>query len=84
MAIESYNLHTTVPLFEILLTDESPTSVDFIRDEANHIVTAYNSSNCIIFDCETGKPVVRFEINQVHKFLILLALVKYERRLHMT
>ncbi|KAK6640649.1 hypothetical protein RUM44_012346 [Polyplax serrata] len=44
--------------------DGSPTSVDFVRDEANHIVAAYNSSNCIIFDCETGKPVVRFENNQ--------------------
>lgn len=39
--------------------------MDFVRDEVNQIVAAYNSSHCVIFDTETGKPVIRLESTQV-------------------
>jgi len=38
-----------------------PTSVDFVRSEPNHMVTAYNNKAAYIFDMETAKPVVNFE-----------------------
>ncbi|CAD7078740.1 unnamed protein product [Hermetia illucens] len=38
-----------------------PTSVDFVRDELDRIVVAYNSAHCIIYDTETGKQVVKLE-----------------------
>lgn len=44
--------------------DGTPSSVDFVSDEPNHIVAAYNSSHCIIYDMETTKPVVRLESSQ--------------------
>ncbi|KAF4518834.1 hypothetical protein B566_EDAN008163 [Ephemera danica] len=45
--------------------DGQPTSVDFVRNETNQMVAAYNSSHCVIYDLETGKPVIRLETNQV-------------------
>lgn len=42
-------------------SDGIPTSVDFVRDEPNKIVASFASANCVIFDAETGKQVVRFE-----------------------
>ncbi|KAI4463087.1 striatin [Holotrichia oblita] len=44
--------------------DGIPSSVDFVNDEPNRIVAAFNSSHSIIFDTETGKPVVRLESGQ--------------------
>lgn len=44
--------------------DGIPTSVDFVRDEPDRIVVAYNSANCIIYDTETGQPIVKFEAPQ--------------------
>lgn len=41
-----------------------PSSVDFVRDEEERIVVAYNSAHCIIYDTETGKPVVKLEAAQ--------------------
>lgn len=41
--------------------DGVPSSVDFVRDEPNRIVASFASSHCVIFDVETGKPVVRLE-----------------------
>lgn len=41
-----------------------PSSVDFVRDEPDRIVVAYNSAHCIIYDTETGKPVVKLEATQ--------------------
>ncbi|GAB0091424.1 striatin [Sergentomyia squamirostris] len=42
-------------------TDGIPTSVDFVRDEADRIVVAYPNAKCVIYDTETGKPVVKLE-----------------------
>jgi len=38
-----------------------PTSVDFVRTEPNHMVTAYDNKAAHIFDLETAKPIVNFE-----------------------
>jgi len=48
-----------------LCVDGAPTSVDFIRDEPNRMVAAYNSAHCVVYDLESGKPVVRLETTQV-------------------
>ncbi|KAH8240926.1 hypothetical protein KR026_008225 [Drosophila bipectinata] len=42
----------------------APSSVDFVRNEVDHIVVAYNSAHCIVYDTETGKQVVRLEAAQ--------------------
>ncbi|XP_058796884.1 striatin isoform X2 [Phymastichus coffea] len=41
-------------------TDRRPTSVDFIRDEPNKLVVAYEQA-CVIFDTETGSVVSRLD-----------------------
>lgn len=41
-----------------------PSSVDFVRNEVDHIVVAYNSAHCIIYDTETGKQVIKLEASQ--------------------
>ncbi|XP_055847584.1 striatin-3 isoform X2 [Episyrphus balteatus] len=38
-----------------------PSSVDFVRNEAGHIVVAYQSAHCIIYDTETGKQIIKLE-----------------------
>lgn len=35
--------------------------MDFVQDDPNRIVASYSSAHCVIFDTETGKPVVNFE-----------------------
>lgn len=59
-------------IFFFNFLDGIPTSVDFVRDEVNQIVAAYNSSHCVIFDTETGKPVIRLESTQVIQFVSFL------------
>ncbi|XP_054708331.1 striatin-3-like [Uloborus diversus] len=46
------------------VADGSPTSVDFLRCDMTQMVAAYTSSNSVIFDLETGKPVIRLDSNQ--------------------
>lgn len=56
-----------IPLLNTYTCDASdgvPTSVDFVRCDSTQMVTAFTSSNTVIYDLETGKPVVRFESNQ--------------------
>lgn len=55
--------HSKMPLLNTFTSEQDgiPSSVDFVRDEGNRIVAAYNSSNCIIFDTETAKPLVRLD-----------------------
>ena len=49
-----------------LLLDGIPTSVDFVRDDPNRMVTSYNSAACILFDLETGQPVTRLDTDKVN------------------
>lgn len=44
--------------------DGIPTSIDFVRDESNKMVTAYKNSACVVFDLETAKPLVRIDPSQ--------------------
>ncbi|CAL1300503.1 unnamed protein product [Larinioides sclopetarius] len=46
------------------IADGNPTSVDFLRCDMTQMVAAYTSSNSVIFDLETGKPVIRLDSNQ--------------------
>lgn len=59
-----------VPLLNTYASEAEgvPSSVDFVRDEADRIVVAYNnvSSHCIIYDTETGKPVVKLESTEMN------------------
>lgn len=41
--------------------DGNPTSMDFVRDESNKMVVAFENSACAVFDLETGKPIVRID-----------------------
>jgi striatin 1/3/4 len=59
-----------------LCVDGAPTSVDFIRDEPNRMVAAYNSAHCIVYDLESGKPVVRLETTQVKKVVLMSKMCK--------
>ncbi|XP_067140560.1 striatin-3-like isoform X1 [Centruroides vittatus] len=65
--VRLWSPHSKVPLLHTYGSDKddgTPTSVDFIHCDPLQMVTAYNSSNAVIFDLETGKPVVRLESNQ--------------------
>ncbi|KAL1462970.1 hypothetical protein WDU94_014767 [Cyamophila willieti] len=44
--------------------DGNPTSIDFVRDESNKMVTAFENSACVLFDLETAKPIVRIDSSQ--------------------
>ncbi|XP_055375621.1 striatin-3 isoform X2 [Condylostylus longicornis] len=58
---------TKVPLLQTYTASEAdgiPTSVDFVRDELNRIVVAYNSAHCIIYDTESGKQIIKLEPTQ--------------------
>lgn len=41
--------------------DRVPTSVDWIYSDPAHMVAAYNNAACIIYDLETGKPVIKLD-----------------------
>ena len=44
--------------------DGTPTSVDFVRDDPNKMVTSYTSAGCVLFDLETGQAVTRLDTDQ--------------------
>ena len=39
----------------------NPTSVDFVRCDSSQVAVGYQSSDTVIFDLETGAPVVTLE-----------------------
>lgn len=41
-----------------------PTSVDFVRDDPNRMVSSYTSAACLIYDLETGVAVTRLDTDQ--------------------
>ncbi|ERL89331.1 hypothetical protein D910_06703 [Dendroctonus ponderosae] len=61
--VKLWSPHNKVQLLNTFASESDgiPTSVDFVRDEPNKIVASFASANCVIFDAETGKQVVRFE-----------------------
>lgn len=68
--VKLWSPQTKVPLLNTYASEAEgiPSSVDFVRDEVDRIVVAYNnnSSHCIIYDTETGKPVVKLEANEMN------------------
>ena len=42
-----------------------PTSVDWVKDDHSHMVAAYNNADCVIYDIETGNPVIKLDTMQV-------------------
>ncbi|XP_023234216.1 striatin-3-like isoform X2 [Centruroides sculpturatus] len=64
--IRLWSPQSKVPLLNTYVSktdDGMPTSVDFVRCEPTQMVAAYTSSNTIIFDIETGKPIMHLESN---------------------
>ncbi|KAG1667331.1 Striatin-3 [Nymphon striatum] len=45
------------------IADGVPTSVDFVRCDPAQMVVGYTSSNSVIFDLETRKPIIKLEID---------------------
>lgn len=46
--------------------NRTPTSVDWVKENMSHMVAAYSNADCVIYDIETGNPVIQFDINQVN------------------
>jgi len=62
--VRLWNPNIKTPLLSTFKIDTDlgvPTSVDFVRCEANQMVVAYSSSNAYVFDTEKGKPVTMLE-----------------------
>ncbi len=38
-----------------------PTAVDWVREDSAHMVAAYDSAACVIYDVESGKPVIKLD-----------------------
>ncbi|XP_043200414.1 striatin-4-like [Amphibalanus amphitrite] len=41
-----------------------PSSVDFVHEDCSHMVAAYTSGRCAVYDLETSKVVMQLESNQ--------------------
>ncbi|XP_055714149.1 striatin isoform X2 [Phlebotomus papatasi] len=61
--VKLWSPQAKTPLLKTYTSDTEgvPTSVDFVRDEADRIVVAYPSAKCVIYDTETGKVIVKLE-----------------------
>ncbi|KAL1489800.1 hypothetical protein ABEB36_013732 [Hypothenemus hampei] len=61
--VKLWSPHSKVQLLNTFSSEQDgiPSSVDFVRDEPNRVVASFASSNCVIFDTETSKPVLRLE-----------------------
>ncbi|EDW77769.1 uncharacterized protein Dwil_GK24370, isoform A [Drosophila willistoni] len=59
-----YNKEPLLRTYTAAEAEGGPSSVDFVRNEVDHIVVAYNSAHCIIYDTETGKQVIKLEAAQ--------------------
>lgn len=65
--VKLWSPYSKEPLLRTYTASEvegSPSSVDFVRNEVDHIVVAYNSAHCIIYDTETGKQIIKLEAAQ--------------------
>lgn len=64
--VKLWSPQNKTPLLSTFTSDGDgiPTSIDFIRDELDKIVAAYQNSYCVVYDTETRKTVLRFEAQQ--------------------
>ena len=42
-----------------------PTSVEWVKEDLTHMVAAYSNADCVIYDIETGNPVIKLDTAQV-------------------
>ncbi|XP_046649582.1 striatin-like isoform X2 [Daphnia pulicaria] len=65
-SVRLWNPQSKSPLLSVFTSESDgiPTSVDFVRDDLNRMVTSYNSAACILFDLETGQPVTRLDTDK--------------------
>lgn len=65
-SVRLWNPQSKTPLLSVFTSDADgiPTSVDFIRDDPNRMVTSYNSAAGIIYDVETGQQVMRLDTDK--------------------
>ncbi|EFX86240.1 hypothetical protein DAPPUDRAFT_208467 [Daphnia pulex] len=65
-SVRLWNPQSKSPLLSVFTSESDgiPTSVDFVRDDPNRMVTSYNSAACILFDLETGQPVTRLDTDK--------------------
>ncbi|XP_013780584.1 striatin-3-like [Limulus polyphemus] len=65
-SVKLWSPHSKSPLLNTYTPENvegNPTSVDFVRCDPAQIVASYTSSNALIYDIETGKPVIQLEID---------------------
>ena len=48
-----------------------PTSVDWVKDDLSHMVAAYTNADCVIYDIETGNPVIKLDTMSVSTLIVL-------------
>ena len=47
-----------------------PTSVDWVKDDQSHMVAAYTNADCVIYDIETGNPVIKLDTVSVSTLIV--------------
>lgn len=62
---DTLNADISFCIILIFYTDETPTSVDYVRNVEGQFVSSYNSSHCVIYDIETKNPITRLECSKV-------------------
>ena len=55
----------TQPLLRTFENECMPTSVEWVKEDLTHIVAAYANADCVIYDIETGNPVIKLDTAQV-------------------
>ena len=58
-----------------------PTSVDWVKDDLSHMVAAYTNADCVIYDIETGNPVIKLDTMSVSLFFFSYDLWTIEARI---
>jgi len=54
----------TQSLLRSFENEAMPTSVDWVKDDLSHMVAAYTNADCVIYDIETGNPVIKLDTMQ--------------------
>lgn len=54
----------TQPLLRTFENECMPTSVEWVKEDLTHMVAAYANADCVIYDIETGNPVIKLDTAQ--------------------
>lgn len=60
MAERSYILYC-FSLFPLTADLGAPTSIDFVRCDTSQVVVGYTSADAVVYDLETGKPILTLD-----------------------